>query len=188
MSSSLASFFFSPHPPACPFLSGTSSHPTCTYEPCRCNISNTPNSVTERTVVDTIREIKKTINKVDNDWVLQHLTFFNSIEEIEDTECALGFRFGLDIYITSWMNFGGDIQWGIPGTDLSKQGLDGRPDYIRRTYGPSDGGMMIMPRRRSLVNGEEAPYEVMVRLATVDMETLLNEPNGLSSWAEKVID
>lgn len=118
----------------------------------------------------------------------QHLSFFKSIEEIEDTECALGLRFGLDIYITSWMNFGGDVEWGIPGTDLSVAGLHGRPESIRRTYGPSDGGMMIMPRRRHTVNGEEAPYEVMVRLAEVDMNTLLNEPGGLSSWADRIID
>ena len=136
----------------------------------------------------TVREIKRVINKVDNDWVLRHLSFFASIDEIKDTECALGFRFGLDMYITSWMNFGGDIEWGIPGTDLTASGLHGRPDYIRRTYGPSDGGMMVMPRRRHLVNGEDAPYEVMVRLATVDMERLLNEPDGLASWAERVIN
>ncbi|CAI6337980.1 unnamed protein product [Periconia digitata] len=148
----------------------------------------TEDCVTERTVVQTIRKIQQTINKVNEDWVLQHLAFFNSIEKIEDTECALGFKFGLDIYITSWMNFGGDIEWGIPGTDLSNHGLHGRPDYIRRTYGPSDGGMMIMPRRRRQVNGEDAPYEVMIRLASEDMETLTKDEGGLPWWAERIIE
>lgn len=85
------------------------------------------------------------------------------------------------------MNFGADIQWGIPGTDLCARSLNGRPDFIRKTYGAADGGIMIMPRRRALVHGIEAPYEVMVRLAACDMDTLLNEAGGLKSWAESVI-
>jgi hypothetical protein len=119
--------------------------------------------------------------------VQNHLAFFKSIEQIKDTECALGFRFGRDIYITSWMNFAADIQWNIPGTDLDASSLNGRADYIRRSYGPADGGMMIMPRRRSLVNGVEAPYEVMVRLAQVDMNALLDEEGGVRDWYERVI-
>lgn len=134
-----------------------------------------------------ISEIRRTIAKVDNEWVTKHIGFFKSIDQVKDTECALGFRFGMDIYITSWMNFGAELQWGIPGTDLDEGSLDGRVDFVRRSFGPSDGGMMIMPRRRALVKGEEAPYEVMVRLATVDMNRLLEEEGGLSSWAERVI-
>ncbi|KAJ4357748.1 uncharacterized protein N0V89_002324 [Didymosphaeria variabile] len=143
--------------------------------------------VTEATIVHTIKEIRRTIAKVDNDWVSKHLGFFKSINTITDTELGLGFRFGMDIYITSWMNFGADLQWGIPGTDLDEQSLGGRPEFIRRSYGVADGGMMIMPRRRHQMNGEDAPYEVMVRLATVDMERLLQEKGGLSKWAERII-
>lgn len=143
--------------------------------------------VTEETIVRTVQEVRRTIAKVDNDWVSNHLGFFKSIGKITDTECGLAFKFGMDIYITSWMNFGADIQWGIPGTDLDEASLGGRPEFIRRSYGPSDGGMMIMPRRRHLANGEEAPYEVMVRLATVDMQRLLKEEGGLSTWAERII-
>jgi hypothetical protein len=119
--------------------------------------------------------------------VLKHLGFFKSVHTITDTESGLGFRFGMDIYITSWMNFGADLQWGIPGTDLEEQSLGGRPEFIRRSYGVADGGMMIMPRRRHKTNGVEAPYEVMVRLAKVDMERLLQEKGGLSEWAERIL-
>jgi hypothetical protein len=119
--------------------------------------------------------------------VQRHLGFFKSIEEITDNECALAFRFGFDIYLSSWMNFGADIKWGIPGTDLNARSLQGRPEIIRRTYGPSDGGIQIMPRSCELMDGK-APYEVMVRLATVDMETLLNEKGGLASWAERIVE
>lgn len=134
-----------------------------------------------------IKEIRRTIAKVDNEWVAKHLGYFKSIDTITDTELGLGFRFGMDIYVTSWMNFGADLQWGIPGTDLDETSLGGRPEFIRRSYGVADGGMMIMPRRRHQMNGEDAPYEVMVRLAKVDMERLLEEQGGLSEWAERII-
>lgn len=47
---------------------------------------------------------------------------------------------------------------------------------------------MILPRRRAVVDGEEAPYELLVRLATEDMERLEAEPGGLRSWAERVVE
>lgn len=87
------------------------------------------------------------------------------------------------------MNFGADYQWNIPGTDMANGSLEGRPEFIRRSYNPSDGGMMIMPRRRHLVNGKEAPYEVMVRLAKEDLTRLENEEGGLKKkWAERVLN
>lgn len=151
------------------------------------NFTDRCHRVTEKTIIHTIKEIRRTIAKVDNTWVSNHLGFFKSIDAITDTELGLGFRFGMDIYITSWMNFGADLQWGIPGTDLEEQSLGGRPEFIRRSYGVADGGMMIMPRRRHQMNGNDAPYEVMVRLAKVDMERLLEEKGGLSEWAERII-
>jgi hypothetical protein len=116
------------------------------------------------------------------------MAFFKSIERIRDTECALKLRFGPDIYITSWLNFAADLRWGIPGTDLGSASLDGRPEFIRRLYNPSDGGMIFLPRRRKPVNGAEAPFEILVRLAQEDMDRVLNEEGGLKSWADAVID
>jgi hypothetical protein len=113
------------------------------------------------------------------------MAFFKSIERIRDTECALALRFGTDIYITSWLNFAADLRWGIPGTDLDTGSLDGRPEFIRRLYNPSDGGMIFLPRRRKPVNGEEAPFEILVRLAEEDMDRVLNEEGGLKSWADR---
>jgi hypothetical protein len=84
------------------------------------------------------------------------------------------------------LNFAADLRWGIPGTDLDPMSLDGRPEFIRRLYNPSDGGMMFLPRRRSEVNGKEAPFEIIVRLAQEDMDRLLNEKGGLKSWADVV--
>lgn len=116
------------------------------------------------------------------------MAFFKSIERIRDTECALNLRFGSDIYITSWLNFAADLRWGIPGTDLDPESLDGRPEFIRRLYNPSDGGMIFLPRRRKPVKGAEAPFEILVRLAAEDMDRVLHEEGGLSIWADAVID
>jgi hypothetical protein len=143
-------------------------------------------SVSSRTILPVIEKIKSTIGMVNNEWIARQMAFFRSIEQIRDTECALALRFGPDIYITSWLNFAADLRWGIPGTDLDPMSLDGRPEFIRRLYNPSDGGMMFLPRRRSEVNGKEAPFEIIVRLAQEDMDRLLNEKGGLKSWADVV--
>jgi hypothetical protein len=145
-------------------------------------------SVTEKTILRVIEKIKGTIGKVNNDWIAQQMAFFKSIQRIRDTECALALRFGPDIYITSWLNFAADLRWGIPGTDLGPESLEGRPEFIRRLYNPSDGGMIFLPRRRKPVNGAEAPFEILVRLAEEDMDRLLNEAGGLKSWTSAVID
>jgi hypothetical protein len=142
--------------------------------------------VSSRTILPVIEKIKSTIGMVNNEWIARQMAFFRSIEQIRDTECALALRFGPDIYITSWLNFAADLRWGIPGTDLDPMSLDGRPEFIRRLYNPSDGGMMFLPRRRSEVNGKEAPFEIIVRLAQEDMDRILNEKGGLKSWADVV--
>ncbi|KAI4616902.1 hypothetical protein J4E83_006484 [Alternaria metachromatica] len=144
--------------------------------------------VTKSTIINVINTIKSTILDVDDEWVNRHLTFFKSIEQITDTEVALALKFGSDIYISSWLNFGADISWGIPGTDLGKDSLAGRPEFIRRSYGPGDGGMIFLPRRRQTANQEEAPFEILVRLAEEDMTRVLEEEGGLSSWADAVIE
>ncbi|KAF1940952.1 trichothecene 3-O-acetyltransferas-like protein [Clathrospora elynae] len=144
--------------------------------------------VTTQTIIQVIRKIKSTILDVNNDWVFRHLAFFKSIKRITDTECALALKFGADIYITSWLNFGADLRWGIPGTDLGKDSLAGRPEFIRRSYGPGDGGMIFLPRRRKMANDTEAPFEILVRLAEEDMHRVLNEEGGLKSWADAVIE
>ncbi|KAF2790257.1 trichothecene 3-O-acetyltransferas-like protein [Melanomma pulvis-pyrius CBS 109.77] len=139
--------------------------------------------VTSTTILATIKHIKAAIDQVDNDWVYQHLSFFKSVNPITDTECALRFGLGPDLYITSWMNFPAlETKWNIPGTSSAQ------PEFIRRAYNPSDGGMNIMPRIRTPVDGVDAPYEVVVRLATEDMNKVLAEEGGLASWAERVID
>jgi hypothetical protein len=82
------------------------------------------------------------------------------------------------MYITSWLHFGADNEWKIPGTTSS------RPEFIRRTLGKSDGGVIFLPRRHV----EDAPYEVLVPLAKVDMDRLVKEKGGLADWAERIVE
>lgn len=154
---------------------------------CERLLTNT-HSVTSSTIIHVIEKIKGAILGVDDDWVSRHLSFFKSIEQITDTELALALTFGSDMYISSWLNFGADLSWGIPGTDQGKQSLAGRPEFIRRTHAPGDGGMIFLPRRRQPANQTEAPFEILVRLAEEDMTRLLEEEGGLSSWADAVIE
>ncbi|KAF2649868.1 trichothecene 3-O-acetyltransferas-like protein [Lophiostoma macrostomum CBS 122681] len=145
----------------------------------------TEKHVTNETIIPVVQEINRGISEIKPEWTQQLLNYLASIEPIVDTECALGFHRGPDIYITSWLHMGADFEWGIPGTSSSK------PGFIRRAHcgNGSDGGIIIMPRSREVVDGQEAPYEVMVRLATCHMEKLINEEAGLATrWAEKVLD
>jgi hypothetical protein len=145
-------------------------------------------SVTMDTIIPVINTIKSTISNVNDGWISRHMTFFKSIERITDTEVALALTFGPDMYISSWLNFGADLSWGIPGTDVSKDSLAGRAEFIRRSYGPGDGGMIFLPRRRQPANDIEAPFEILVRLAEEDMIRLLDEKGGLKSWADAVVE
>ncbi|KAH7125089.1 transferase family-domain-containing protein [Dendryphion nanum] len=139
--------------------------------------------VTCTTIIPAIKEINRAISSVNNMWVQRHLGYFASNKRITNTEIKLRFHRGPDLYITSWMHFGAEFEWDIPGTTSTM------PEYIRRTHSPSDGGMIILPRKRTVgENGKEAPYEVLIRLASEDMERLLNEEAGLASWADRVIE
>jgi hypothetical protein len=81
------------------------------------------------------------------------------------------------------VNFGADWKWGIPGTTSDQ------PEFLRKVKEKSaDGGIIILPRRREVVDGIEKPYEVLVRLAAEDMERLENEKGGLKSWTERVVE
>lgn len=139
-------------------------------------------SVTDKTIIPTIQHINNHISELDNAWVERQLAFLASLETITDTEKAVGFLFGPDVYMTSWLNFNAFAEFDIPGAGST------RAEFIRRTHSTVDGGIMILPRRREFIDGVEAPYEVVVRLACEDMKRVRDEEDGLEKrWAEKVI-
>ena len=137
--------------------------------------------ITNTTIILAIQEIIRTISSVDNTWVQRQLGYFLSVKSVMNTENTLRVYWGPDMYITSWVDFGAEHSWGIPGT------MSNVPEFIRRTYSASDGGMIILPRKREIIEGIEAPYEVLVRLAREDMARLLTEEGGLAGWAERIV-
>ncbi|KAF2185590.1 hypothetical protein K469DRAFT_726702 [Zopfia rhizophila CBS 207.26] len=133
--------------------------------------------VTNTTLIPVIQSINTSISNVDNEWVKDHLSFFSTVPKFDDVSLGLHFSFGTDLFITSWMNFGAEHEWDIPGTTSRK------PEFIRKPHSAEDGGVLIMPRRYE----EDAPYEVLIQLANEDMARLLNEVGGLTEWADKVV-
>ncbi|KAF2471714.1 trichothecene 3-O-acetyltransferas-like protein [Lindgomyces ingoldianus] len=138
--------------------------------------------VSDKTIIPAVECVNASISGVDNEWVNRHLAFFNAQENLSEIKLALRFKFASDMFITSWMNFGAEHEWCIPGAATRS------PEFIRKPHSVEDGGIIIMPRRRGVFDGIEAPYEVLVQLAGDDMERLLNEEGGLATWAEHIVE
>ncbi|KAF2108217.1 transferase family-domain-containing protein [Lophiotrema nucula] len=135
--------------------------------------------VTNKTIIRTIRCINYNIAKVDNAWILRHLLYFAHRGPITDTELGINFSFGPDMYMTSWLNFEAYEEWNIPGAAP-------RPEFFRRSHSELDGGIVFLPRPREKINGVDAPYEILVRIAEEDMNRLVSEEQGLSKWCETI--
>ncbi|OCL13701.1 hypothetical protein AOQ84DRAFT_412899 [Glonium stellatum] len=139
--------------------------------------------VTAKTLAPAAQAIRRAVSVVDDTWVRTRLAFFASLEDVRGLRPNINFSFGSDIMLTSWREFGADLDWSIPGT-ASRQ-----PEFIRKPFSAEDGGNIIMPRRRLIRDGEEeAPYEVLMQLAKLDMDALMAEEGGLMSWAIRSVE
>jgi hypothetical protein len=97
----------------------------------------------------------------------------------------LKFPKGPDLYITSWICMGADLEWYIPGTSNPSASA------FRRAAWVSEGGITILPRREDKKGEEGAPYEVMISLTKADMKRfkeglrsagwLVDSPAGLDT-------
>lgn len=96
-----------------------------------------------------------------------------------------------DLYINSWEDLAPDADFSICGTDLE----DGRPQFVRKPKSTfSEGGTIVLPRRKKpskqAVSGiaeEDAPYEVIVQMPTMEMDRLCSEAE-LGFWTERVVE
>ncbi|KAF2258346.1 hypothetical protein CC78DRAFT_572585 [Lojkania enalia] len=140
------------------------------------------NSVTDKTIIRAIQSIDRSIAKVDEAWIHDHFAYLASLGPIVDTELAMRFRFGPDMYMTSWTNFEAYEDWNIPGTATPA------PEFFRRSHSEIDGGIVFLPRKPNAnVDGTEPPYEILIRIAEVDMKRLIDEEGGLATWAERIL-
>lgn len=139
-----------------------------------------------------VKTLRQSINNVNEAYIQDRLSFMATMLP----RCHLikwNFRnyFGPDFFCTSWVDFGADTEWGIPGT-LSKY-----PTYLRKPYVPDDGSSVVLPR----IKGEKknkghknelpewivppGPYEVWVQLREDHLQKLC-EKNGLGGWADRI--
>jgi hypothetical protein len=122
-------------------------------------------------------EISKAISEIDKHWVLKRFSCFSLVEDPRDL------RMTVNMFLTSWLHYGSQCEWNIPGTNTVF------PDAIRKPWSTDEGGNIIMPRRRKTSDGQDtkAPYEVLIQLVDKDMATMEAEKGGLTTYAERVI-
>ncbi|KAF2851953.1 hypothetical protein T440DRAFT_393752 [Plenodomus tracheiphilus IPT5] len=104
--------------------------------------------------------IADSIKRIDEHWISNRLAPILLADPPALDNSELTFGNGPDLYITSWQHMGADIEWCIPGAK------EGKPSAIRRAAWMSEGGIVILPKRK----GEAGPFELMVSLAEEDMK------------------
>ncbi|EUC42452.1 hypothetical protein COCMIDRAFT_103472 [Bipolaris oryzae ATCC 44560] len=110
-----------------------------------------------------ITDIDDAVHGVNEQWIGRK---FNQIlaDPTQVDQSCLKFGNGPDLYITSWQHMGVDREWCIPGTS------DAQPAAIRRAAWVSEGGIVVLPRKKDIEGKESAAYEVLVSLAEEDMK------------------
>ena len=129
--------------------------------------------------------LRKSINDVDTTYVQERLSFMaNILPKAHLVRWNFRNYFGPDFFCTSWVNFGADTIWGIPGT-LSKH-----PTSLRKPYCPDDGSSVVLPRRKEIPDKSgknravKPPYEIWVQLRQDHLENLCAK-DSLGGWADR---
>lgn len=154
------------------------SLPTCTL------IS--PQPITAEHLAPVALNISQSISSVNFDWFRARLSYYSRTPNLATHSLNLNLTNGPDLFITSWMHMGADCEWGIPGTmknDGEVSSRCGKPTAIRKPHCASEGGIIILPRRK--VEADE--FEVLVCLEEVEMERVI-ESLLKGIWLKRVID
>ena len=137
-----------------------------------------------------VKALRQSINDVSEAYVQDRLSFMSRMLP----KCHLirwDFQnyFGPDFFCTSWVDFGADTEWGIPGT-LSKH-----PTYLRKPYVPDDGSSVVLPRIKGQRKNRDdkdsewtvppGPYEVWIQLREDHLQKLCGK-NSLGYWADRI--
>ncbi|KAK7517771.1 transferase family-domain-containing protein [Phyllosticta citriasiana] len=133
-------------------------------------------------IANAALNIRNTVQAVDKAFTQQRLDLWSSLQDPSSTLHA--FWRALDmaeagIFLSSWVSFGADVDFGIPGTTT------GRAQWIRKTRSASEGACNILPRK--LGTKGDADWEVLVQLRIEDMERLCEETE-LGRLAKKVVE
>ncbi|EMD67330.1 hypothetical protein COCSADRAFT_82931 [Bipolaris sorokiniana ND90Pr] len=119
--------------------------------------------ISTQNLASFITDINDAVHGVDEKWIGRK---FNQIlaDPVQTDQSVLKFSNGPDLYVTSWQHMGADREWCMPGT------VDAQPAAIRRAAWVSEGGIVVLPRKRDIEGRKPAAYEVLVSLAEEDMK------------------
>ncbi|KAK0622260.1 hypothetical protein DIS24_g11245 [Lasiodiplodia hormozganensis] len=132
--------------------------------------------------------IRHAVAAVDGDFVQRRIEAWGSatLDDPRQLLATLGAKMDLretGVFVTSWVGFGADVEWRIPGVQ-SAAGM--KAEWVRKPWCEGEGGgVNVMPRRGGTRGGEEEDWEVLVRLGERDMERFLE---GLGGVVVRVVE
>lgn len=128
-------------------------------------------------LADLMEEIDKSINAVDEEYVLHRSNLFEALPDPRLLGLKWDTRQPLNLGFNTWRHFGAATEWSIPGVTTSS------PDAIRKPQdGWSLGTALVLPARPS-----NTAIEVMIGLPADAMENLCKDQNWMQ-WVESVIE
>ncbi|KAF4539268.1 Trichothecene 3-o-acetyltransferase [Lasiodiplodia theobromae] len=125
--------------------------------------------------------IRRAISAVDGDFVQHRVEAWSGLDDPRQLLATLGAKMDLretGVFVTSWVGFGADVEWSIPGVAGAEQQQGVKAACVRKPWCEGEGGVNVMPRRGGTRGGEE-DWEVLVRLGERDMERFLEMLGGV---------
>ncbi|KAI9663013.1 MAG: hypothetical protein M1821_008060 [Bathelium mastoideum] len=133
-----------------------------------------------------VQLLRQSVNNVDAPYIQERLSFMlTALPKCHLVRWNFHNYFGPDFFCTSWINFGADTKWAIPGT------LSEYPTFLRKPYVPDDGSSVVLPRRKDVPHAEDKtrtvkpPYEIWVQLREDHLRNLC-EADSLGGWADRI--
>ncbi|KAB2569537.1 hypothetical protein DBV05_g11789 [Lasiodiplodia theobromae] len=126
--------------------------------------------------------IRRAISVVDGGFVQRRVEAWSGLEDPRQLLATLGAKMDLKesgVFVTSWVGFGADVEWSIPGVQSAAAAGGMKAEWVRKPWCEGEGGgVNVMPRRGGTRGGEE-DWELLVRLGERDMERFLEVLGGV---------
>ncbi|KAF9636477.1 hypothetical protein BFW01_g7373 [Lasiodiplodia theobromae] len=94
--------------------------------------------------------IRRAISAVDGGFVQRRVEAWSGLEDPRQLLATLGAKMDLKesgVFVTSWVGFGADVEWRIPGVQSAAGGRM-KAEWVRKPWCEGEGGgVNVMPRR-----------------------------------------